>query len=337
MARRRQYLDKTLFDNVVCPRRTVEVGKVFGRWTVESRTLCPDGKKSERHAYWLCLCACGTKRTVLAMNLLNGSSQSCGCLQQDARAWLERPDENKYEGFSIVRRFMKELPCGAFRRYAEIKLHCCGKLQTATWERILKKKRRLGCLSCRGKARARYKPGDVVGVYKVVSKPTFDGVASRYQVKCVKCDRETVVNSSSLGRHRRKTIGCKICCYKFRKASKYADDIQRLYAEWQRSCSDRFIEVTLTFDEWKGLTFSDCHYCGQPPSNFKRIVRAVIESRIFHYGGIDRMDNDRGYHRDNVVPCCIKCNRLKGKRHYSEFVSHTRKMAKHQGLVESAS
>jgi len=51
-------------------------GKRFGRWRV--LRLCP--WDTHRHdAYWLCRCACGTKRNVRGHALRTGRSKSCGC------------------------------------------------------------------------------------------------------------------------------------------------------------------------------------------------------------------------------------------------------------------
>lgn len=63
---------------------SVEIGKAFGRWTVlrreEHDRIFPNGK---RFAMWICVCSCGTERGVLGMSLLNGTSQSCGCLTKE--------------------------------------------------------------------------------------------------------------------------------------------------------------------------------------------------------------------------------------------------------------
>lgn len=54
--------------------------KVFGAWTVlkfsESR---PIGGKGAVKPFWLCRCACGTKREVEGASLRHGLSVSCGC------------------------------------------------------------------------------------------------------------------------------------------------------------------------------------------------------------------------------------------------------------------
>jgi len=55
-------------------------GKKFGRLHVLKRVT------NSRHgkARWLCRCNCGTIKTILAANLRNGETRSCGCLRPDA-------------------------------------------------------------------------------------------------------------------------------------------------------------------------------------------------------------------------------------------------------------
>ena len=47
-------------------------GRQFGNLTVL--------RKAERRKYWICQCACGTEKEVLAWSLLRGATRSCGCL-----------------------------------------------------------------------------------------------------------------------------------------------------------------------------------------------------------------------------------------------------------------
>lgn len=50
----------------------------------------------------------------------------------------------------------------------------------------------------------------------------------------------------------------------------------------------------LTREQYEDLVSKPCHYCG-----FK--IETVI-------GGLDRLDNSKGYIFGNVVPCCFECN-----------------------------
>ena len=53
-------------------------GKQFGRWIV----LEKKGYKS-KHLLYLCRCECREEKIVSGHSLLNGDSQSCGCLQRE--------------------------------------------------------------------------------------------------------------------------------------------------------------------------------------------------------------------------------------------------------------
>lgn len=56
----------------------------------------------------------------------------------------------------------------------------------------------------------------------------------------------------------------------------------------------------LSFDDFVKLQQGfPCHYCDLP-----FVMRRGV--------GLDRIDNDKGYTKDNVVPCCLLCNRTRG-------------------------
>ena len=48
------------------------------------------------------------------------------------------------------------------------------------------------------------------------------------------------------------------------------------------------------------------------------------------YNGVDRVDNDKGYIRDNIVSCCSDCNRSKGVLSKKDFITLARKITDHQ-------
>lgn len=71
----------------------------------------------------------------------------------------------------------------------------------------------------------------------------------------------------------------------------------------------RNIKMALTDDHIKSLLESDCYYCGTSKAD-----------------GIDRVDSDKDYTVDNVVPCCKVCNRMKNKFPLDLFLSQVKKI-----------
>lgn len=61
---------------------------------------------------------------------------------------------------------------------------------------------------------------------------------------------------------------------------------------------EREIEVSLTRDQYDTLVLgASCSYCMEP------LPKEGV--------GLDRIDNDKGYSLDNVLPCCGDCNYLR--------------------------
>jgi len=61
----------------------ISLGQRFGRWIVVGDL------ERHRRSTCLCRCDCGAEEQVLAQNLLNGTSQSCGCLKAAVNARLQ--------------------------------------------------------------------------------------------------------------------------------------------------------------------------------------------------------------------------------------------------------
>lgn len=78
----------------------------------------------------------------------------------------------------------------------------------------------------------------------------------------------------------------------------------------------RNLEVGITFEEYRQLKISDCHYCGM--NNMFLKYYCEVMNIGMPYMSIDRKDNNRGYSRDNVVACCFLCNKIKGSFFTSE-------------------
>lgn len=95
---------------------------------------------------------------------------------------------------------------------------------------------------------------------------------------------------------------------------------------YKNTAKRRGLPFSLPKEKAISLILSKCHYCGAPPANrfnTKRYFGGCL------YMGIDRIDNDRGYHEDNVVPCCKTCNLAKRDHSLAEFENWIERVHKH--------
>jgi hypothetical protein len=97
-------------------------------------------------------------------------------------------------------------------------------------------------------------------------------------------------------------------------------------SETKLAARRRNLEWALTDEQVIALFTKNCHYCGTPPA---QICKSENKTGDYVYNGIDRVDNNRGYVVDNVVPCCIICNRAKREMPLSEFQNWIRRLSKH--------
>lgn len=73
------------------------------------------------------------------------------------------------------------------------------------------------------------------------------------------------------------------------------------------------MQFTLNQKEFAAIRIQPCHYCG------------YCENAV----GIDRKDNNEGYTLTNSLPCCWRCNRLKGTMIYIDFIKACREISEH--------
>jgi predicted transcriptional regulator len=74
------------------------------------------------------------------------------------------------------------------------------------------------------------------------------------------------------------------------------------FIQWRSTAIRTGRGWTITKEEYLLLVKNPCTYCGGP---------------LPTYGaGLDRLDNRRGYHADNVTPCCTICN-LSRRDHFT--------------------
>lgn len=145
---------------------------------------------------------------------------------------------------------------------------------------------------------------------------------SYWLCKCL-CGTINEVTERSLIRGKSKCCGCQT-----KRPHKLPVEIalfNELKRKYQKNAEPRELEINLTDEDFKNLFFNNCHYCGQTPSN--KITHPWSKEFIF-YSGIDRIDNFKGYYKDNCVSCCKICNVMKNNLTLDVFMSHIQAIAK---------
>jgi hypothetical protein len=86
---------------------------------------------------------------------------------------------------------------------------------------------------------------------------------------------------------------------------------KRIYCSFRYNASTKKRKFKLSLTQVLNLIYQNCFYCDSPPSNKMRRIGRKCEGYILYYSGLDRKNNDKGYTKDNVVPCCQRCNAIK--------------------------
>jgi len=98
----------------------------------------------------------------------------------------------------------------------------------------------------------------------------------------------------------------------------------RLFSSYKRDATKRGHSFELPKRYFSYLIRHPCGYCGRPPSNYT--AGTVRNNGGITFSGVDRIDNEVGYTKDNCVPCCTWCNRAKGPQSAEEFLQHCKEV-----------
>lgn len=102
---------------------------------------------------------------------------------------------------------------------------------------------------------------------------------------------------------------------------------RNLFGSYQRQARRRRLEWAITWEDFIQLTTTNCHYCGDVPAQ-QHLGNRKLNGPCT-YNGLDRVNNEIGYTRLNVVACCGVCNHMKRTSSASDFLAHVRKIARH--------
>lgn len=144
----------------------------------------------------------------------------------------------------------------------------------------------------------------------------------KWRFHCDGCGRDDVILANRLVRRARQQQSCGCMAH----IAEEPVGIMGLIKYYKRNGIIRGKTWQLTVDACRKLFFSECHYCGNPPSAVFRYTGTKIAVDLIH-AGIDRVDNSVGYIQSNVVSCCSRCNYAKKAESYDDFIDMCRKVA----------
>ena len=135
------------------------------------------------------------------------------------------------------------------------------------------------------------------------------------------CGKEKIVKGTDLRSGNTKSCGC--LKLELARGPYGRSSLRALIKSYKRHAKDRSLKFELTEGQFSEITKKDCHYCGAEPNNISKRKRSYGH---YVYNGIDRVDNNKGYILNNVVPCCKICNHYKSDLSSSKFLSWIEKV-----------
>ena len=162
------------------------------------------------------------------------------------------------------------------------------------------------------------------------------GAGTAFWCKC-ECGKELEIRRNSLLNKTRPTQSCGCYAIEVNSGPKpnrriFPDNLGlgQYYSQYKSSAKRRNLSFELSPEEAYQLFSSNCFYCETPPgkliwgedSNGNKFPLTIAH-------GIDRVDNNKGYIKNNVVPCCNQCNLAKLDYTFSQFKQWIKKVHNH--------
>jgi hypothetical protein len=148
--------------------------------------------------------------------------------------------------------------------------------------------------------------------------------SSRWKVQCCSCNKTIKIKRIA---DCKRTDECKKCQSK-KEIERKKGVYNKVWQSYRTKAKKRNIKFELTREQFENLIEQPCHYCNQI------INKLTHYEKEFIYSGVDRMDSNLGYNKENCVPCCKICNRSKSDMSYEKFIHHIQTIAKnYQQLI----
>ena len=163
-----------------------------------------------------------------------------------------------------------------------------------------------------------------IGKLTVIGISEFRNKHNRIMWDCIcDCGNKKSIPADMLNKTLRGETGSKSCgCLRNNAHNKIKDRLDACYRQIYNSTivkrsKRKGLDDYIDFNLFKELANKNCTYCGDEPNNC--FTDRLNKNYKVKYSGIDRIDSNIGYIKNNVVPCCNKCNTAKSILSQNEF------------------
>lgn len=118
------------------------------------------------------------------------------------------------------------------------------------------------------------------------------------------CGTEKIICRSRLVTGITKTCGCAKGKVNIKANNAHAKN--QVYNAFIQRCKRRGMELEFSQEELLEIITKVCFYCSLSSSNYCKRKHSE-----FRFNGLDRINNSKGYSKENTVPCCKYCNALR--------------------------
>jgi hypothetical protein len=153
---------------------------------------------------------------------------------------------------------------------------------------------------------------------------------------CCKCEcgKTRRVKTYNLLNGLVKSCGCKSDILRSANNTKPLKEvaINTLWRRYKNGAKNRNLDFSLSKEDFEEFFEQNCYYCNSPPTN-TFIAKNMSGDRVLKYNGIDRINSEIGYIKENCVPCCMMCNLSKSNNSLEDFLIWAKNLANHQKFV----
>jgi hypothetical protein len=165
------------------------------------------------------------------------------------------------------------------------------------------------------------------------------------------CGKEKIILASSVKNGHTKSCGCLPNAITINtEKSKNLTELDTIRYAARSVYRQSYKDGNLSFEDFLILSQKNCFYCGASRLNKTHLVyktngeKKVLSSKreysghqknpdaYFVYNGLDRIDSKLPHDKENLVPCCYICNKMKLASSLEEFVCQIKKIHDHMSL-----